>query len=168
MGVVTGQMLVDGRQRDTGFQRKTGYVQQQDLHLSTSTVREALVFSALLRQPESVPKHEKLAYVDEVINVLEMVSGLLWLQFNMGSRSTEAVLRAKKFHGQPRYLIDGCDRSPIHRQCFGQRDMFCAKPSNTKPYRFFFWRCECITLLGSLKRHCACDCVPWMAPFYVP
>jgi ABC-type multidrug transport system fused ATPase/permease subunit len=26
MGVVTGQMLVDGRQRDTGFQRKTGYV----------------------------------------------------------------------------------------------------------------------------------------------
>ena len=32
MGVVTGQMLVDGRQRDSGFQRKTGYVQQQDLH----------------------------------------------------------------------------------------------------------------------------------------
>ena len=28
MGVVTGQMLVDGRERDTGFQRKTGYVQQ--------------------------------------------------------------------------------------------------------------------------------------------
>lgn len=25
MGVVTGQMLVDGRERDTGFQRKTGY-----------------------------------------------------------------------------------------------------------------------------------------------
>lgn len=77
MGVVTGQMLVDGKQRDTGFQRKTGYVQQQDLHLSTSTVREALEFSALLRQPHSVPRKEKLAYVDEVINVLEMVSGFL-------------------------------------------------------------------------------------------
>lgn len=37
MGVVTGEMLVDGRQRDSGFQRKTGYVQQQDLHLATST-----------------------------------------------------------------------------------------------------------------------------------
>jgi ATP-binding cassette subfamily G (WHITE) protein 2 (PDR) len=65
-------MLVDGRQRDSGFQRKTGYVQQQDLHLATSTVREALVFSALLRQPQSVSKADKLAYVDEVINVLEM------------------------------------------------------------------------------------------------
>ncbi|KAG9246527.1 AtrD, ABC-transporter [Calycina marina] len=74
MGIVTGQMLVDGRQRDTGFQRKTGYVQQQDLHLETSTVREALEFSALLRQPNSVPKAEKLAYVDEVIAVLEMQS----------------------------------------------------------------------------------------------
>lgn len=29
MGVVTGDMLVDGRQRDASFQRKTGYVQQQ-------------------------------------------------------------------------------------------------------------------------------------------
>lgn len=72
MGVVTGQMLVDGRERNTGFQRKTGYVQQQDLHLQTSTVREALNFSALLRQPKSTPHAEKLAYVDEVIKVLEM------------------------------------------------------------------------------------------------
>ncbi|KFY44851.1 hypothetical protein V495_03240 [Pseudogymnoascus sp. VKM F-4514 (FW-929)] len=74
MGVVTGQMLVDGRQRDSGFQRKTGYVQQQDLHLATSTVREALTFSALLRQPKTTPTHEKVAYVDEVIKVLEMES----------------------------------------------------------------------------------------------
>ena len=72
MGVVTGQMFVDGRERDTGFQRKTGYVQQQDLHLATSTVREALSFSAILRQPKAIPREEKLAYVDEVIKVLEM------------------------------------------------------------------------------------------------
>ena len=72
MGVVSGQMLVNGRQRDSGFQRKTGYVQQQDLHLATTTVREALNFSALLRQPKTTPRTEKLAYVDEVINVLEM------------------------------------------------------------------------------------------------
>ena|SRR5947207_2274015 len=72
MGVVTGEMLVDGRQRDTGFQRKTGYVQQQDLHLATSTVREALTFSAVLRQPKLTPIKEKIAYVDEVIKVLEM------------------------------------------------------------------------------------------------
>ncbi|KAK8169282.1 ABC-2 type transporter-domain-containing protein [Phyllosticta citrichinensis] len=72
MGVITGNAFVDGRQRDASFQRKTGYVQQQDLHLSTTTVREALNFSALLRQPAHVPRAEKLAYVDEVIKLLDM------------------------------------------------------------------------------------------------
>lgn len=74
MGVVTGEMLVDGKQRDVSFQRKTGYVQQQDLHLSTSTVREALRFSAILRQPAKVPTQEKLDYVEEVLKLLEMDS----------------------------------------------------------------------------------------------
>lgn len=72
MGVVSGQILVDGRLRDTGFQRKTGYVQQQDLHLATSTVREALTFSAILRQPNATSHAKKVAYVEEVIKVLEM------------------------------------------------------------------------------------------------
>lgn len=72
MGVVSGDMLVNGLQRDPTFQRQTGYVQQQDLHLETSTVREALIFSAVLRQPASVPKEEKLAYVEEVIGLLDM------------------------------------------------------------------------------------------------
>lgn len=72
MGVISGEVLVDGRQRDESFQRKTGYVQQQDLHLPTTTVREALNFSALLRQPARTPRSEKLAYVDEVLKLLEM------------------------------------------------------------------------------------------------
>ncbi|KAJ7737620.1 hypothetical protein DFH07DRAFT_966437 [Mycena maculata] len=70
----TGDMLINGRQWDQSFQRKTGYVQQQDLHLVTSTVRESLIFSALLRQHKCVPKEEKLAYVEEVIALLEMES----------------------------------------------------------------------------------------------
>ncbi|KAJ3538998.1 hypothetical protein NM208_g5663 [Fusarium decemcellulare] len=72
MGVVTGDMLVDGRLRDESFQRKTGYVQQQDLHLHTSTVREALTFSALLRQPSQYSRQEKIDYVDTVIKILNM------------------------------------------------------------------------------------------------
>ncbi|QUC23762.1 uncharacterized protein UV8b_08003 [Ustilaginoidea virens] len=72
MGVITGEMLVDGRPRDMSFQRKTGYVQQQDLHLQTTTVREALNFSAILRQPSHVPREEKLAYVEQVIKLLDM------------------------------------------------------------------------------------------------
>ncbi|UKZ57315.1 hypothetical protein TrVGV298_011168 [Trichoderma virens] len=72
MGVITGDMLVNGRPRDPSFQRKTGYVQQQDLHLATATVRESLRFSAMLRQPKSVPKAEKYAFVEEVIKMLNM------------------------------------------------------------------------------------------------
>lgn len=72
VGVVTGDILVDAAPRDESFQRKTGYVQQQDLHLPTATVRETLQFSALLRQPSRYSKAEKLAYVDEVLNMLDM------------------------------------------------------------------------------------------------
>jgi ATP-binding cassette subfamily G (WHITE) protein 2 (PDR) len=43
VGIITGEMLVDGVMRDESFQRKTGYAQQQDLHLQTSTVREVRI-----------------------------------------------------------------------------------------------------------------------------
>lgn len=72
IGVVSGDMLVDGRPRGPEFRRQTGYAQQQDLHLASSTVREALTFSAVLRQPHTVSREEKLAYVEEVIGTLEM------------------------------------------------------------------------------------------------
>ncbi|KAH6949769.1 multidrug resistance protein CDR1 [Ilyonectria sp. MPI-CAGE-AT-0026] len=72
IGVITGDILVDGSHRDASFQRQTGYVQQQDLHLHTSTVREALTFSALLRQPPTYSKQEKIDYVDTVIDLLDM------------------------------------------------------------------------------------------------
>lgn len=39
----------------------SGYCQQMDTHLPTTTVREALLFSAKLRQPKSVPLAEKEA-----------------------------------------------------------------------------------------------------------
>ncbi|OBR03062.1 ABC-2 type transporter [Colletotrichum higginsianum IMI 349063] len=71
-GVVTGEMLVDGAPRDASFQQKTGYVKQQDQHLVTSTVREALTFSAVLRQPARFSHEEKMAYVDKVIDILGM------------------------------------------------------------------------------------------------
>ncbi|KAJ5975960.1 hypothetical protein N7481_009667 [Penicillium waksmanii] len=72
IGVVTGDMLVNGKPLDSSFQRKTGYVQQQDLHLHTTTVREALRFSAVLRQPKAVSKKEKYHYVEDVIEMLGM------------------------------------------------------------------------------------------------
>lgn len=41
-----------------------------DLHEGTATVREALEFSALLRQPKTYSRAEKLAYVDKVLELL--------------------------------------------------------------------------------------------------
>lgn len=72
MGVITGDMFVNGKDLDASFQRKTGYVQQQDLHLQTATVRESLRFSALLRQPPDVSIQEKYDYVEDVIQMLGM------------------------------------------------------------------------------------------------
>lgn len=72
IGVVSGDILVNGQPLLPNFPRRTGYVQQQDLHLDTTTVREALRFSAMLRQPRSVPKQEKYEYVEQVIKVLGM------------------------------------------------------------------------------------------------
>lgn len=72
-GVITdGVRMVNGHSLDSSFQRSIGYVQQQDLHLPTSTVREALRFSAYLRQPNSVSKKEKEEYVEYIIDLLEM------------------------------------------------------------------------------------------------
>ncbi|KAL5337551.1 hypothetical protein BJX70DRAFT_409126 [Aspergillus crustosus] len=61
MGVDSGLML-----------RKTFYMQQQDLHLATLTVREALRFSVLLCQPAHLSQQEKIDYVEEVIMLLGM------------------------------------------------------------------------------------------------
>ncbi|KAI0479829.1 AtrD, ABC-transporter [Xylaria cf. heliscus] len=74
VGVISGAAYIDGKHRDDSFQRKTGYVQQNDIHLATNTVREALTFSALLRQPRTTPKVEKLRYVEHVLEALDMQS----------------------------------------------------------------------------------------------
>ena len=73
VGVVTeGARLVNGHSLDSSFPRSIGYVQQQDLHLPTSTVREAFRFSAYLRQPNYVSKQEKDEYVEYIIDLLDM------------------------------------------------------------------------------------------------
>lgn len=72
IGVITGDMLVNGKPLKSSFQRSTGYVRQQDNHLETTTVREALRFSAVLRQPHTVSRKEKYKFVEEVIDMLNM------------------------------------------------------------------------------------------------
>jgi len=71
-GTIKGSVLVDGRPIPVSFQRSAGYVEQQDVHEPLATVREALEFSARLRQPRDTPDAEKLRYVDTIIDLLEL------------------------------------------------------------------------------------------------
>ncbi|KAG8532231.1 uncharacterized protein KY384_003872 [Bacidia gigantensis] len=73
-GVVTGDFLVDGKPLPKSFQRATGFAEQMDIHEPTATIREALRFSALLRQPNEVPIEEKYEYCERIIDLLEMRS----------------------------------------------------------------------------------------------
>lgn len=72
MGVVKGDMLVDGQPLGIEFQRGTGFCEQMDLHEQSATIREALEFSALLRQDRDIPRQEKIDYVDKIIDLLEL------------------------------------------------------------------------------------------------
>lgn len=72
IGVITGDILVDGNKPGIAFQRGTSYAEQLDVHESTQTVREALRFSAILRQPYEVPQEEKYNYVEEILSLLEL------------------------------------------------------------------------------------------------
>ncbi|KAK8078824.1 hypothetical protein PG994_002631 [Apiospora phragmitis] len=72
IGVISGDILVDGVKPGKEFARKTSYAEQLDMHDPFQTVREALRFSAFLRQPIETPQEEKYAYVEEIIALLEM------------------------------------------------------------------------------------------------
>ncbi|KAI0178681.1 ABC-2 type transporter-domain-containing protein [Hypoxylon sp. FL1284] len=72
IGVIHGDVLVDGAKPGKEFQRSTSYAEQLDMHDPTQTVREALRFSADLRQPFDTPQEEKYTYVEEIIALLEM------------------------------------------------------------------------------------------------
>lgn len=72
IGVIEGDILIDGHKLGIEFQRGAGYCEQQDVHEFTATVREAFQFSAYLRQPAEVSKEEKDAYCEEIIRLLEL------------------------------------------------------------------------------------------------
>ena len=71
-GEISGAIHVDGRVLPLAFQRSAGYCEQADVHEPLATVREALEFSAILRQPKETSHADKIAYVDTIINLLGM------------------------------------------------------------------------------------------------
>lgn len=73
-GTLTGKLELNGQVLPKSFNRHMGYVQQQDIHLPSQSVREALQMTARLRQSQDVSLEEKDAYVEEVIRALDMES----------------------------------------------------------------------------------------------
>ncbi|ETL42007.1 hypothetical protein PPTG_09863 [Phytophthora nicotianae INRA-310] len=72
-GKIRGKILLNGYPaNDLAIRRSTGYCEQMDIHSESATIREALVFSAMLRQSASVSTKEKMESVDECITLLEL------------------------------------------------------------------------------------------------
>jgi len=71
-GKIEGTIKVDGRDVDEFFIRRSGYVEQRDSHVPTSSVREAVTFSAMLRLPETMSVEDKLRRVEDILTQLEL------------------------------------------------------------------------------------------------
>jgi ABC-type multidrug transport system ATPase subunit len=74
-GKMEGEIRLNGfKTEPKSFARLTAYCEQQDIHNSFATVREALAFSASLRLPREVSVATREAFVDEVMDLLELRS----------------------------------------------------------------------------------------------
>lgn len=72
-GEIKGEILVNGKPKEaSSFARLSGYVEQNDNHFSTSTVYETMLFAADLRLPSTVTGAQKTAFVEEVMDILEL------------------------------------------------------------------------------------------------
>ena len=104
-GTVSGQFLVDGAPLGPEFQRLTGYVEQMDLHDRTATIREAIEFSAILRQESRIPREEKLAYAEEIIDLLELRAIEHALIMSLGVEQRKRVTIAVELAARPSMLF---------------------------------------------------------------
>ncbi|KAF1332342.1 Atp-binding protein, partial [Globisporangium splendens] len=72
-GKISGKILMNGYEAtDTAIRRGTGYCEQMDVHSEASTFREALTFSAFLRQSSDVPDSFKFDSVEECLDLLDL------------------------------------------------------------------------------------------------
>jgi ABC-type multidrug transport system ATPase subunit/ABC-type multidrug transport system permease subunit len=72
-GRITGKILLNGYEaNELAIRRCTGYCEQMDIHSEASTIREALTFSAFLRQDSGIPDSTKYDTVEEVLTLLDM------------------------------------------------------------------------------------------------
>lgn len=72
-GYIEGEIKISGfpKKQET-FARISGYCEQNDIHSPQVTVKESLIYSAFLRLPKDVSKQEKMIFVDEVMELVEL------------------------------------------------------------------------------------------------
>ncbi|KAJ7597296.1 ABC-2 type transporter-domain-containing protein [Mycena floridula] len=105
IGVVSGNLLVDGRPLDSDFARGTAYAEQMDVHEGTATVREAMRFSAYLRQPAEVSEEEKNQYVEEMIELLELQDLSEALVFSLNVEARKRLTIGVELASKPELLL---------------------------------------------------------------
>ncbi|KAL5576927.1 hypothetical protein UlMin_018626 [Ulmus minor] len=74
-GYIEGDVRISGfpKKQET-FARISGYCEQTDIHSPQVTIKESLIYSAFLRLPQEVSDKEKMAFVDEVMELVELNS----------------------------------------------------------------------------------------------
>ncbi|GMN37140.1 hypothetical protein TIFTF001_006570 [Ficus carica] len=72
-GYIEGDVRISGypKNQET-FARISGYCEQNDIHSPQVTVRESLIYSAFLRLPKEVRNEEKMIFVNEVMELVEL------------------------------------------------------------------------------------------------
>ena len=76
-----------------------------DTHLPTTTVREALLFSARMRQPQSVPDAEKAAYVEQCLAMCGLQAHADAIVGSLGVEHRKRTTIAVELAAKPRLLL---------------------------------------------------------------
>ncbi|CAN6486098.1 unnamed protein product [Victoria cruziana] len=72
-GVIEGEVKIGGHQKvQSTFARVSGYCEQNDIHSPNITVEESVIFSAWLRLSQEVDPETKKAFVNEVVETIEL------------------------------------------------------------------------------------------------
>ncbi|XVF24908.1 hypothetical protein REPUB_Repub13aG0168300 [Reevesia pubescens] len=72
-GYIEGDIKISGFPKiQETFARISGYCEQTDIHSPQVTIRESLIYSAFLRLPKEVSNEEKMIFVDEVMELVEL------------------------------------------------------------------------------------------------
>lgn len=97
-GKSSGKITYNGHPFSGAIKRRTGFVSQDDVFYSHLTVTETLLFTALLRLPESLSRDEKVGHVDRVITELglsgcrhSMIGGPLFRGISGGEKKRVSI-----------------------------------------------------------------------------